>query len=152
MSPVNVRPHKQIEKQSAPGSTSELVSMSLGLTVLPWGFGEIVMKNQTLGKTVLKSIRTASGAKSLTDFYWGTAAEYSSGKYHVWDYCPKFGGMRACNERVITSSEIAPLDSPEEIAQAFRLRRDTSPGDPLNYAPHSSKCCELSKEFQSQAA
>ena len=102
-------------------------------------------KTPTQAQKLLKKIRDGHGnGVAVTGFYWGTAADYNNGKYNFWDYCPKFGGMQSIRSRYIAARAILACgDDLDHLTEIIQPRRDTSPGDPQNYAPHSSEMCEL---------
>ena len=100
----------------------------------------------TAAQKLLKKIRDGQGnGVSITGFYWGTAADYNRGRYNFWDYCPKFGGMQTIRSRVSPAKQIIECgDDIEKLKTLIQPRKDTSDGDPQNYAPHTSELCDLS--------
>lgn len=99
----------------------------------------------TIASELLKKIRAARGDEvKITPHYWGTASNYENGRYKFWDYRPKFGGMTTCRGRTISAGDILNCgDDFEKLSELISPRRDTSPGDPQNYATNSSDICEL---------
>ena len=88
---------------------------------------------KTIGQALMEQVRVSAGAVSLSGKYWGSALEYSRGRYFVNDYKTMFGGMKCYSSRRIPARLISICATTRQLEVLLQPVCDFSPGDTINY-------------------